>query len=118
MILYEGQDFATEQIESVLNYSGKALSANKEILDDYQESYQTFLQMDMVANEKLFSVDYDKSKKSYGQLYEDYADAVEKRYPVGIPLKLKKQRHHLKECKRQLIPLLEVIISTLQFLKV
>ena len=75
---YEGQDFATEQIESVLNYSGKALSANKEILDDYQESYQTFLQMDMVANEKLFSVDYDKSKKSYGQLYEDYADAVEK----------------------------------------
>ena len=75
---YEGQNFATEQIESVLNYSSKALSSNKEILDDYQESYQTFLQMDMVANEKLFSVDYDKSKKSYGQLYEDYADAVEK----------------------------------------
>lgn len=75
---YEGQNFATEQIESVLNYSSKALSSNKEILDDYQESYQTFLQMDMVANEKMFSVDYDKSKKSYGQLYEDYADAVEK----------------------------------------
>ena len=75
---YEGQDFATGKIESVLNYSSKALSANKKVLDDYQESYQTFLQMDMVANEKMFSVDYDKSKKSYGQLYEDYADAVEK----------------------------------------
>lgn len=75
---YEGQDFATGKIESVLNYSSKALSANKKVLDDYQESYQTFLQMDMVASEKMFSVDYDKSKKSYGQLYEDYADAVEK----------------------------------------
>lgn len=75
---YEEQDFATGKIESVLNYSSKALSANKKVLDDYQESYQTFLQMDMVANEKMFSVDYDKSKKSYGQLYEDYADAVEK----------------------------------------
>lgn len=75
---YEGQDFATGKIESVLNYSSKALSVNKKVLDDYQESYQTFLQMDMVANEKMFSVDYDKSKKSYGQLYEDYADAVEK----------------------------------------
>lgn len=75
---YEGQDFATGKIESVLNYSSKALSANKKVLDDYQESYQTFLQMDMVANEKMFSVDYDKSKKSYGQLYEDYAVAVEK----------------------------------------
>lgn len=51
---YEGQDFATGKIESVLNYSSKALSANKKVLDDYQESYQTFLQMDMVANERCF----------------------------------------------------------------
>ena len=36
---YEGQDFATGKIESVLNYSSKALSVNKKVLDDLADGY-------------------------------------------------------------------------------
>lgn len=57
-------------IDGFVNYSSDALKENQKILDDYQESYNKFLQMEMVSE--------GYGEGSVADTYNKYAEAVEK----------------------------------------
>ena len=60
-----GSSYAT----SLLDSSSSALSKNQEILDNYQESYKTFLQMDMMSQ--------GTGEGSVADTFNKYTEAVE-----------------------------------------
>lgn len=66
---YKNDDFATNQINSVLDFSSKSLKENQEVLDNYQESYKTFLQMDMISQ--------GTGEGSIADTFNKYTEAVE-----------------------------------------
>lgn len=57
-------------IDGFVNYSSDALKENQEILDDYQESYNKFLQMDMMSR--------GVGEGTVADTYNKYAEAVQK----------------------------------------
>ena len=56
-------------IDGFVNYSSDALKENQKILDDYQESYNKFLQMEMVSE--------GYGEGSVADTYNKYAEAVQ-----------------------------------------
>ena len=67
---YAGDEFATNVINRSVDAASGALSKNQEILDDYQESYNKFLQMDMLSE--------GYGEGSVADTYNKYAEAVQK----------------------------------------
>ena len=67
---YAGDEFATNVINRSVDAASGALSKNQKILDDYQESYKSFLEMDMLAQ--------GVGEGSVADTYNKYAEAVEK----------------------------------------
>ena len=65
---YQGNEFATNRINSTIDYASDALKKNQEILDDYQESYDKFLQMDMLSR--------GTDEGSLADTYNKYAEAI------------------------------------------
>lgn len=57
-------------IDGFVNYSSDALKENQKILDDYQESYNKFLQMEMISE--------GYGEGSVADTYNKYAEAVQK----------------------------------------
>lgn len=57
-------------IDGFVNYSSDALKENQKILDDYQESYNKFLQMEMLSE--------GYGEGSVADTYNKYAEAVQK----------------------------------------
>lgn len=57
-------------IDGFVNYSSDALKENQKILDDYQESYNKFLQMEMVSE--------GYGEGSVADTYNKYTEAVQK----------------------------------------
>lgn len=57
-------------IDGFVNYSSDALKENQKILDDYQESYNKFLKMEMISE--------GYGKGSVADTYNKYAEAVQK----------------------------------------
>lgn len=62
----EGGTFAT----TILDSASKSLSKNQEVLDNYQENYKSFLQMDMLAE--------GTGEGSVADTFNKYTEAVEK----------------------------------------
>lgn len=62
----EGGNYAS----AILDSASDALVKNQEVLDDYQDSYKTFLQMDMLSK--------GTGKDSIADTFNKYAEAVEK----------------------------------------
>lgn len=62
----DGGSFAA----TILDSSSKALSKNQEVLDNYQENYKSFLQMDMLSE--------GTGKGSVADTFNRYTEAVEK----------------------------------------
>ena len=67
---YVGDEFATNVINRSVDAASGALSKNQEILDDYQESYNKFLQMDMLSE--------GYGEGSVADTYNKYAESVQK----------------------------------------
>lgn len=67
---YEGNKSATNIINSSVDSAAEALKKNQEILDDYQESYNKFLQMDMLA--------MGTGEGSIADTYNKYTETVQK----------------------------------------
>ena len=67
---YEGNDFAENVINTSVDAASDALSKNQEILDDYQESYNKFLQMEMLSE--------GYGEGSVADTYNKYAEVVQK----------------------------------------
>lgn len=67
---YAGDEFATNVINRSVDAASGALSKNQEILDDYQESYNKFLQMEMLSE--------GYGEGSVADTYNKYAEAVQK----------------------------------------
>lgn len=67
---YAGDEFATNVINRSVDAASGALSKNQEILDDYQESYKSFLEMDMLAQ--------GVGEGSVADTYNKYTEAVQK----------------------------------------
>ena len=57
-------------LDSILNQSGNSLNENKKILEDYQENYKTFLQMDMMSQ--------GTGKGTVAGTFNQYTEAVQK----------------------------------------
>ena len=57
-------------VDKILNDSSTSLSKNQKVLDNYQESYKTFLQMDMMSQ--------GTGEGSIGKVFNDYTKSVEK----------------------------------------
>lgn len=57
-------------IDGFVNYSSDALKENQKILDDYQESYNKFLQMEMISE--------GYGEGSVADTYNKYSEAVQK----------------------------------------
>ena len=67
---YTGDELASNIINRSVNAASTALSKNQEILDDYQESYNKFLQMDMLSE--------GYGEGSVADTYNKYAESVRK----------------------------------------
>ena len=67
---YQNDDIATKMINASVDAASEALSKNQEILDNYQESYLSFLQMDMLSQ--------GTKEGSISDTYNKYAEAVQK----------------------------------------
>ncbi|MEY8410511.1 phage tail tape measure protein [Lachnospiraceae bacterium 62-26] len=57
-------------LDYILNQSGESLNENKKILEDYQDNYKTFLQMDMISK--------GTGKGSVAGTFNEYTEAVQK----------------------------------------
>lgn len=57
-------------LDSILNQAGESLNENKKILEDYQDNYKTFLQMDMMSQ--------GTGKGSVAGTFNEYTEAVQK----------------------------------------
>lgn len=66
---YAGNEFASNVIDRSIEAASGALEQNQKILDDYQESYKSFLQMDMLAE--------GTGEGSVADTYNKYAEAVQ-----------------------------------------
>ena len=66
---YAGNEFASNVIDRSIEAASGALEQNQKILDDYQESYKSFLQMDMLAE--------GAGEGSVADTYNKYAEAVQ-----------------------------------------
>lgn len=66
---YAKDDVASKTISDVLDASGNRLKTNQEVLDNYQSSYKTFLQMDMISQ--------GTGEGSVADTFNKYTEAVE-----------------------------------------
>lgn len=66
---YANDANATDVIDTITGNASSALKKNQEILDDYQESYNKFLQMDMMSR--------GTGEGSVADTYNKYAEAVQ-----------------------------------------
>lgn len=66
---YANDANATDVIDTITGNASSILKKNQEILDDYQESYNKFLQMDMMSR--------GTEEGSLADTYEKYAEAVQ-----------------------------------------
>ena len=66
---YANDANATDVIDTITGNASSILKKNQEILDDYQESYNKFLQMDMMSQ--------GTEEGSLADTYEKYAEAVQ-----------------------------------------
>ena len=63
-------DASVSVIDGFVNYSSDALKENQEILDDYQDSYNKFLQMDMLSQ--------GVGEGTLADTYNRYSEAIQK----------------------------------------
>ncbi len=59
-----------KMLDSILNQAGESLSENNKVLEDYQENYKTFLQMDMMSQ--------GTGEGSVADTFNKYTEAVQK----------------------------------------
>lgn len=59
-----------KMLDSILNQAGNSLNENKQILEDYQENYKAFIQMDMMSQ--------GTGEGSVADTFNKYTDAVQR----------------------------------------